>query len=355
MNSMTETFRWESNPFSFRILPDLFVGHEGEINKILNGVSNGSKYTLILGPTGSGKTTMLKYLYGMFHNQKDFDYVFYLSKPPKDPVDWIMVMEDITHRGVLSFIFSARKSGINLYNLSDEVNRKLKQKRCLMLIDECHEASLDSLEWLRAITDQIDNLYIILAGLPVFDKILKSNLETFMRRITANIELTNLTKSETRELIKKRIEHFGGNDIQPFTNNTLEFIYEQSGGFPREVLRLCDELTQKALEKRITTIDLEFLKESEVSKRRMSLDALEHLPERQRMILDVLSQNEEMTPNEIIEEMALEEYKDKDNAVRSVNNLLRRLMKEKLVERKRIGKTYKYSITGAIKTLMVEA
>lgn len=354
MNSMRNLFQWESNPFSFRILPDLFVGHENEITKIMNRVTNGSKYVLLLGPTGSGKTTMLKFLYNKFHEQKEFKYVFYLSKPPKDPVDWVMVLEDVTHKGILSFLFSRRSSGINLYNISTEVNKKLKEDICIMLIDECHEASLDSLEWLRALTDQIDNMYIVLAGLPVFEKILKSNLETFMRRITAEVEITNLTKTETREMIKRRIEYYGGNDIHPFTHNTLDFIYEQSGGFPREILRLCDELSQKAIEKNISTIDMDFLKESDVSKGRISLDALNNLPERQRMILDVLAGNDEMTPNEIIDEMELEEYKNKDNAIRSVNNLLRRLMRDKLVDRKRIGKTYKYHISGAIKTLMVE-
>ena len=355
MSGMRELFRWESNPFSFRILPETFVGHETEINRILDGVTNGTKYTLVLGPTGSGKTTLLKHLYNKFHDKEQFKHVFYLSKPPKDPVDWVMVMEDITHKGLLSFIFSAKKKGINLYNLSDEVSKKLVKDRCLMLIDECHEASIDSLEWLRALTDQIDNLYIVIAGLPIFDKMLKSSLETLMRRFTTTIELMNLTKSETRELIKRRIEYFGGTDIHPFTHNTLDFIYEQSGGFPREILRLCDELTHKALEKRISTIDLDFLKESDVSRGRLSLDSLNHLPDKQKLILEVLAEGEDMTPNEIIDRMGLEEYKDKDNAVRSINNLLRRLMKDKLVERKRIGKTYKYRITGAIRTLMVEA
>jgi len=352
---MRELFRWESNPFSFRILPELFVGHDNEIGTIVNGVTVGNKYTMILGPTGSGKTTMLKYLYNKFHDQQKFKFIFYLSKPPTDPVDWVMIMEEITHRGVLSFLFKRGSSGINLYNLGNEVNKKLNSSTCLLLIDECHEASLESLEWLRALTDQIDNMHIVLAGLPVFEKILKGNLETFMRRITINVQLTNLSKSETRELIKKRIEYHGGTDINPFTHNTLDFIYDQSGGFPRDILRVCDELTQKAIEKRISTIDLEFLKESDVPQGRVSAESLEHLPERQRMILDILAKGDEMTPNEIIDQLPPKEYKDKDNAIRSINNLLRRLMKDKLVERKRIGKTYKYKVTGAIKTLMIEA
>ena len=35
MSMMSDLFKWESNPFSFRILPDLFVGHGKEINNII--------------------------------------------------------------------------------------------------------------------------------------------------------------------------------------------------------------------------------------------------------------------------------------------------------------------------------
>ena len=51
----------------------------------------------------------------------------------------------------------------------------------------------------------------------------------------------------------------------------------------------------------------------------------------------------------------IDEYKNRDNAVRAVNNLLRRLMKEGLVERKRVGKTYRYVVSSKFQTLMVDA
>ena len=52
---------------------------------------------------------------------------------------------------------------------------------------------------------------------------------------------------------------------------------------------------------------------------------------------------------------ANEEYKDKENAVRSVNNLLRRLMNDGIVERKKTGKSYKYRVSGKLQTVMVDA
>jgi len=349
-DKIKKLFGWNHNPFTFNIMPELFVGYEKEADKIMNGLENGYKFSLLLGPTGSGKTTLIKFLVEKFSNERN---VIYLSKPPKNPEDWVTIFENIT-RPRFSLFFS-RNNGVNLYNLSDRINKKLRNSRCILFIDECHEASMDSLEWLRTLTDHVDSLLVVMAGLPVFDNILKNNLETFMRRVNIRIELTNLTKSETREMIKKRIEYMGGDDIKPFTQDSLNYIYEKTGGFPREIIRVCNDLAQAAVDRNISIIDSDFLKESVSPDERISLDKITTLPERQRLILETLTQHGELTPTEIIQKLETDDYKDRENAVRSVNNLLRRLMKEKLVERKRYGKAYLYTISERYKTLLVDA
>ncbi len=346
---LMKLFNWERNPFTFQIIPELFVGYEKEMNKIVEGLNNGDKFSLLIGPTGSGKTTMLKNLLKRFSNCK---HVIYLSKPPKDPKDWVTVFDPVIKRGFFSF-FSRKK--VNLYNLSDVLNKKLNGSKCLLFIDECHEASLDSLEWLRTLTDQVDNMMVVLAGLHIFENTLKNNLETFLKRISTKIELTNLTKSETRELIKRRIESVGGDDIKPFTHDILDYIYEKTGGFPREIIRVCDELIKTAVDKNISVIDSDFINEIAFPEMRVSLEKITTLPDRQREILETLSHHGELTPAEIIERMPTDGYKDRENAIRSVNNLLRRLMKDGFVERKKVGKAYKYKLVDKYKTLLVNA
>jgi len=332
-------------------MPELFVGYSKEFTKISSNIRNGNKFSLLMGPTGSGKTTFLKHLLDEYsHN----DHIIYVAKPPKEPIDWITVFSRFTRKGILSSLLS-RGEDVNLYTLSSHVNNKLGDRKCVLLIDECHEASLDSLEWLRTITDQIDNLFVVLAGLPIFETILRSNLETFRRRVNTVVELTNLTKSETRELIKRRIEKSGGEDIKPFTHEAVDMIYENTGGFPREVIRVCNESVEKAVEKNISTVDVDLFNEIEEPIKRVSLETINILPERQKKILDILSQDGEMTPAEIISQLDVKEYKNRENAIRSINNLLKRLMRDKFVERIRIGKTYKYKISGKFQTLMVEA
>jgi len=341
-----KSFKWNSNPFTFQITPSIFVGYAKELNEIATGIQSGSKFSLLLGPTGSGKTTMLKFLEQRFSGTR----IIYISKPPRDAKDWVTVFERITKKRL-----SLRKKRINLYNLNEHINKALKSQRLLLFVDECHEASTESLEWLRALADQVQNISVVLAGLPVFESTMKSNLETFMRRVVSRVELGSLTKSETRELIKRRIEMAGGEDIRPFSHNIIDYVYDRTGGFPREVLRVCNELSIKAMEKSITTIDTDFLKETDAPGTRFSADKIAALPERQKLLLETLAKHGELTPAQIISKLDIEEYKDRENGVRSVNNVLRRLMKERLVERRKSGKAYVYKVSERFQTVMVQA
>lgn len=350
MEGIQRAFHWDTNPFSFTIRPDLFVGYGQEVDTLVQGIQHGNKFALLLGPTGSGKTTLLKYIALKFPRQ----HLIYLPKPPKNPEDWIGIFHEIVKPGFWARLFH-RGNGIDLYNLSDRVNSRLTNQKCLLFVDECHEATQESLEWLRTITDQVENLTVVLAGLPVFENMLKDKLETFLRRVTLRIDLGCLSPVEMQEFIKKRIESVGGENTRPFTHQLLEQIHHQTGGFPRDVLKMCNDLTLRALQKGVTTIDTKFLEETELPTR-VSRDNLEVLPSRQKLIMDTIIKEGELTPTEIVLKIqAKGDYKDRENAIRSVNNLVRRLQSDGFLERKRIGKAYKYRISPRYRTLFVEA
>ena len=352
MASPVEFFGWKSNPFTFDVIPEIFVGNIHEVNQILDSINNKDKLSFIVGTTGSGKTTLLRSIETRYSNN-GFRHVIYISKPPKQPEDWVKVFKKIVRGGMFS-VFS-RKDEVSLYNLSDAMNRKLNGSRCLLLVDEAHEASMDSLEWLRVMSDQVGGITTVMAALPILESKLKDSLETFLRRVSTRVELTNLSKSETRELIKRRIENVGGDDIRPFTQDAVELIYDRTGGFPREILRTCNDAAQEAFRRGISTIDAEFLMENGRPAQKMPLEKVSELPEKQRMILETLSKKGEQTPSELIANLELEGYKDNENAVRSVNNLLNRLMKEKMVERRKVGKAFKYKVSPRVASLLVNA
>lgn len=351
-------FGWNENPFNFKIMPDLFVGHAKEAERLASGIRNEDKMSLLLGPTGSGKTTLLKFISNVFERERK---IFYLSKPPSNPDDWVKIFTNFIRTGMFRHFFS-RRDEVNIYNLSEWVNSRVKNKKMILFVDESHEANTETLEWLRTLTDQIDNLTVVIAGLPILESILRDKLETFIRRMSVKIELNSLTRTETRELIKKRIEWVGGDDIKPFTSETIDEIYDKSGGFPREIIRICNDLVQKAVENSVSTIDSSFLGESDFSavvhhspKRISAANSIDILPSKQKHIIEILWKYGELTPTEIVGKMDMDDYKSKDNAIRSINNILKRLVKDGTIIRKRRGKSYMYVLSDKIRTLMVHA
>lgn len=357
-----QKFGWDSNPFILKIDPKLFTGYGEQIQALLNHIKNKHKIALLTGLTGSGKTITLKWL-----ETNSNENTLYISKPPEKPEDFIGIFTDTFPLSILERILRKRPT---LFNLPSYLNKKLKGKHLILLLDEAHETKREVLEWLRVLVDQIESVSLVMAGMPILDQKIKSDLETLNQRITSRITLNSLTLDETKDLIKKRIEDSGGTGIKPFTDAAIDKIYHRTGGFPREVLKLCDRLVNTAIENNFEAIDasdIEEFKEMEMPEVRVeepvvtfmpkppSEEQIRTLPYKQRKILEILSKKDWLTPTAITEELGLKSYKSKSHGVRSVNNILKRLMLDGFVQREARGKAFMYALTPKVKTMFVES
>ena len=354
-------WRWIDNPFILKIDPKLFTGYKDQVDAVLKHIQNHHKIALITGNTGAGKTTLLSWLKTNMNSHS-----LYVSKPPQTPDGFISLFTD-----TFGFTFWERlfRTKPTLYTLPDYANKKLKGQHLVFLLDEAHEANQDVLEWLRVLTDQI-SMSLIIAALPVFDNKLR-DLQTLDQRITTRISLTALSKEETKELLRKRIEEVGGHGIEPFTDESLEIIYRRTGGFPREVLKFCDRLVNTALDKDLDVIDAKDIekehREMEVPNVRVdepvvtfmprppSEEQIKNLPYKQRKILETLSKKDWLTPTAITEALEWKTYASKSHAIRSINNILHRLMLDGFVQRESRGKAFMYALTPKVKTMFVQA
>lgn len=345
-------FDWSSNPFTLSISPELMVGYSEQTNSLLSHVHNLHKFALVVGPTGSGKTTLLTWLRAqLMAYKKNFPY--YVSKPPRSPKNLILLFKSILGYGFLDRI---RYKNLTPFNVSKFILRKTKNKHFVLLIDEAHESSITNLEWIRTIVDSTPNLSVIFASLPIFEDNLTTKLSTLSMRINTKIYLNSLSKSETESLIMKRIENVGGDGLKPFTSESVERIFEITGGFPREIIKSCDKLIKKAAKKNISIINKTFV--DQVLKTLEKLKPIELkiiLSRKQKNILKILNETPNLTPSEIVDHLELETYKDRNNAIRSVNNILRRLLKEEFLHRKKLGNSYVYYLSGKGKTIFTEA
>ncbi len=342
MDNGFSLFGWRENPFSFRIAPECYCGNIIQVETLLRSLHAGEKFSLVTGPTGSGKTTLFRLL---LQKTPGTISALFLPKPPKTAGEWLVAFQPF-----LRTFFRSRQP--TLFTLSDHLNKKLRGQHCFLFVDECHEATIDSLEWLRTLTDQVDGLQTVMAGLPVLESQLSMGLETLSRRITTHVQLAGLSKPETCELVKKRIEQQGGQETRPFTQAAIDAVFEKSGGFPREILRWCNELALHAAAQHQTIIDADF---PLIQTNGAARPAVDELPDKQRVLLEALAQTPGSTPARLLSLLPEASYKDRDNAVRSANNLLKRLLNQGFVERSKAGKAYKYTIAQKYRTLFVKA
>ena len=135
-------------------------------------------------------------------------------------------------------------------------------------------------------------------------------------------------------------------------------------------MKFCDRLVNSALEKSVDVIDeklIEGHKEIELPKVRLeepvvtfmpkppSEEQLRNLPYKQRIILELLFKKDWLTPTAIVEDLDLKNYKSRGHGIRSVNNILKRLMLDGYVQRESRGKAFMYALTPKVKTMFVES
>ncbi len=359
---MFPRYNWSENPFSLKIDPKLFTGYEEQVKAALRHIESKHKIAVVTGATGAGKTHMLKWL----ESESSGVARLYVSKPPQKPEEFVGIFTDTFGLGFFDRLLGKNPT---LYNLPKYVNGKLKGQQLVFLVDEAHETNRDVLEWLRVLTDQIDNVSLILAGLPVLEQKVRDELQTLDQRITTRIALTALSRDETRNLVKKRIEAVGGQDIRPFTDGAVDVIYHRTGGFPREVLKMCDKLVNEAVEKNWELIEASNIEQyREVPEQDVRLeepvvtfspkppseDQINKLPAKQREILETLAKTDWLTPTTIVEQLGVEGYATKQHAIRSANNILHRLMMEGFVQRESRGKAFMYALTPKVRTVFVQ-
>lgn len=339
---------WEQNPFNFKIYPDLMVGYDDAIQQVSEAISADNKFSIVVGDTGAGKTNLLKWL--VVSHEEDRE-IYYMPKPPINNEDLLAFLRDEI---LQPNWFERLRNSYTLYNIHESLQDELDEPTVL-IIDEAHEASMDVMQWIRTALDHVDNLSIVAAGLPEFKETLEEDVNTLYSRATSIVELESLNRDESIELVRERITKAGGSGLEPFTQDALLEIYDRTEGFPREVLRACNDCVVHAAREGKSIIDASDVEElvdpvlekdtedeDEDAEERSIADSL-NLTDKQEDVAVALEEEGRMSSGDVVDHLGLkEEYSSRSHAVRSVNNILKRLMEKNVVERERDGRSYVY-------------
>ncbi len=234
-----DKFGWKGNPFTLDVIPSLFTGYSAQVDAIVEKLSTRTGHILVYGDKGVGKTTLLRWL---ADNLKKDNHAIYVARPPLNFDDLI--------RLVVAELKGGRRK-YSLYELEELV--KKAKKPVVVLLDEAHEIAAEIEQQMRSLGD-IQKVNLILAGLPETREKIKRESPPFFDRMVLETTIDHLNLEETRDLIRKRIESVGGNDIKPLTDEAVENIFNLSKGRPRMILKVCDWVMTDAIRKNLDVI-----------------------------------------------------------------------------------------------------
>lgn len=241
----------------FELVPDprfmfLSRSHKKALTYLDYGIREKAGFILLTGDVGSGKTTLLRNLLNN-HNEKIVLAKLFNTCVNSDQL-LAMINDD----------FGLVTQGKDKISLLRDLNEFLVQqfaagRQPVLIIDEAQNLSSELLEEVRMLsnleTSDSKLLQIILAGQPELRMVLASQeLLQLRQRISINCNLSALSRVETEQYIRHRLNVAGNADAAFFEPETFDIIHRYSHGIPRLINIICDFLFLSAFAEETTTI-----------------------------------------------------------------------------------------------------
>lgn len=238
-------YRLKGKPFQLAPDPFFFFGsstHKRALAYLRYGLSQGEGFIIVTGDVGTGKSTLVRTLFGSLENKKDI-VAGELINTQLDSTD---ILRMVAATFGLAHKTSEKTSLIkNLENFF--ISRQKEGKRCMLVVDEAQNLPLESLEELRMLSNLHSDgktlIQIFLLGQSEFrENLAVPHMEQVRQRITASYHLAHLSAEETQAYIEHRLRKVDWQDDPSFTAEAYQQIYEFSEGIPRRINTVCDRL-----------------------------------------------------------------------------------------------------------------
>ena len=257
-NLYTRHFGLTAPPFGLSPQPDFFYGgakRENALRQLIHFVEEGEGVALITGEVGAGKTMLLTML---LRHAREYHHE---SIIPILINRLMLSTADLVH--TLAEQLQVETSYSNAY-LQSHIETRLLQlfaegKRTLVIVDEAHSLSNQSLEWLRQLTNletaQGKLLQLLLFAQPeILSRFGTSALRALADRLTLKIVLADMNRQETDRYLNHRLHAAGYRGDGLFSEKAIRLISKYSGGLSRKIHVLADQSLLAAYAESVTQV-----------------------------------------------------------------------------------------------------
>jgi type II secretory pathway predicted ATPase ExeA len=203
------------------------------LKRLKAAMTRGPAYALLLGESGTGKTTLLRTLSTALDRQRF--QVLYLCHGQPSPTGLTRVLADALH-------LPLRRSRAETSRLLIQTLRDLPS-RLLFWIDEVQLIREETLHEIRLLAEANLNgpplFSVVLSALPdLKDRLLAPQLFPLWRRISLRVTLTGLVREEVAPFLAHLL---GKEPASRFAAEALAMIFERARGVPAQVHSLATE------------------------------------------------------------------------------------------------------------------
>lgn len=255
-----EYFSLSRLPFQNTPDPEFFFAshsHRQALASMVFGIEHAQGFVLVIGDVGTGKTLLVQ---ALKQELGDKHMLVEISNPwttPENVLATIRARLDLPISEDSPSFESLKK---RLLALSKE------GQRVILIIDEAHQLSERMIEGIRLLSniETADEklLQIVFLGQNELASMLsRYSMRQVQQRVSQSYHLQCLTADETTEYIQHRLRIAGGTPLL-FPLECIKLIYQESGGAPRVINRLCDTCLLAAFGRKVPQVTPEIVREA---------------------------------------------------------------------------------------------
>ncbi|OCC23157.1 general secretion pathway protein [Croceicoccus estronivorus] len=232
-------------PFQLTPDPQFYfesITHRKALSYLGYGLAQGEGFIVITGEVGAGKSTLVEHLVSTIDPEQLSVGQIVTSK---------LDGEEIVH--VVAQAFGLEIDGHDKASALGAVEAFLHDearagRRCLLIVDESQNLSVDALEELRMLSNfQLGShplLQTLLLGQPEFRATLQAHprLEQLRQRVIATHHLEPMQPEEVQPYIEHRLRRVGWKGNPVFDRQVFAELYDASGGIPRRINQIANRL-----------------------------------------------------------------------------------------------------------------